>query len=158
MKDATFGKSAESAGELEVFEAGEVAVEVRFFGDVAEMVFEAGGVIADVLAVEENPTLGGVQEAGHHFHGGGLAGAVGAEIAGDLAWAHGEGDMVDDGLAAKSLGQIADLEHGQRSVSVRWSLVSGRLRQAHITANGMITEVSVGSSATNVNRARAPFA
>jgi hypothetical protein len=97
---------------LEIFKSGQIAVQIRLFGNVAKTLFEAGSVVADVAAVEENLTLGGVQESCHHFDSGGFAGTIRAEIPGDLAGVHGEVDMIHHGLATESLDQIAYLEHG----------------------------------------------
>ena len=48
----------------------------------------------------------------HDPHGGGLAGAVGAEEAGDPAGLGGEGDVVDGGEPAVRLGEGLDFDHG----------------------------------------------
>ncbi len=53
-------------------------------------------------------TGGGTVETEDHPHGGRLAGAVGAEEAGDNAWANGKGDVVDGKRAVVSLGQVMD--------------------------------------------------
>jgi hypothetical protein len=43
---------------LEVFEAGEVGVDLGFFGDVAEMGAEGGEIFVDVAAAEEDFAVG----------------------------------------------------------------------------------------------------
>ena len=93
--DEGFGEVAQAADELEVFEAGEVGVDVGLLGDVAEGGAVGLEVVADALALEEDLAVGGFEEAGDDFDGGGLAGAVGADVAYDLAGTDGEVDVVD---------------------------------------------------------------
>ena len=105
--------AAEAAGELEVLAAAEVGIEVRFLGDVAEAALEALEVAADVLAVEEDASAGGFEQAGEHLDGGAFAGAVGAEIAQDLAGADGEADAIHGGRSDEGLAEIESFEHGR---------------------------------------------
>ena len=91
----------------QVFDAGEMVVEIGLFGDVAHAALVGDQVVLDGLAVEEDLAKGHLDEAGDHLHGGGLAGAVGAEIAGDLAGSRGEADVVDGGNAGEVLGDTA---------------------------------------------------
>ena len=95
--DSRCGEVAELGDHGEVFGAGEMGVEVRLFGDVAHAALVGDEVVLDGLAVEENFAGGHFDEAGDHLHGGGFAGAVGAEVAGDFAGAGGEGHVVDGG-------------------------------------------------------------
>ena len=55
--------------------------------------------------------VGGVIQAHHGAHGGGLPGAVGAQEAGHAAGSYVEGQVVDSGRVAVHLGQAADLDH-----------------------------------------------
>ena len=57
------------------------------------------------------------QQTGQHLHGGGLAAAVGAEEAEDLAALDGEADVVDGGEVAEAARQVA--RHDDRRVIVR---------------------------------------
>ena len=85
--DEGFGHVAQAADQLEVLEAGEMGVDVGLFGDVAEGGAVGLEVVADALAVEEHLAVVGLEEAGDDFDGGGFAGAVGSEVADDLAGA-----------------------------------------------------------------------
>ena len=96
----------------EVFEAAEVGVEVRLLGHVAHALLVGDEVVLDGLALEEDLAERHFHEAGDHLHGGGFAGAVGAQVAGDLAGAGGEADAVDGGDAGETLGDVAKFEHG----------------------------------------------
>ena len=60
--------------------------------------------------ISARPSLGG-RIAGQDAHGGGLAGAVGAEEAPDLPFLHPEGNVVDRQHAGELLGQVFDLDH-----------------------------------------------
>ena len=68
------------------------------------------GLGHDVVAGDGGGAGGGGDEARKHAHGGGLAGAVGAEEAEDLALVEAEGDIVHRGEAAEPLGQARDLD------------------------------------------------
>ena len=65
------------------------------------------GQVDEPAAVDGGGARGGRGEADHDPHGGGLAGAVGPEEAGDPAGGRGEGDVVDGGQpAAVGLGEV----------------------------------------------------
>ena len=51
------------------------------------------------------------QEAGEHAHGGGFAGAVGAEKSDDLSLSHFKGDVIDGSRAGVPFGKIFDRNH-----------------------------------------------
>jgi hypothetical protein len=74
----------------------------------------AGGpVLGDgVEAGHPDPARVGDAQALDALDGGGLAGAVRAEDAEDLALLDAEGDTVDDGSAAVGLAQVADFDDG----------------------------------------------
>jgi hypothetical protein len=98
--DETFGQVAQAADELEVLERGEVGVDVRFLRDVAE-----GGAVgleigANALPFEEDLAAVGFEQAGDDLDGGGLAGAVGTNVADDFAGAKAEADVLDGRQAA----------------------------------------------------------
>ena len=80
-----------------------------------------------VHRVAEQPGLARArrQQAGEHFHGGGLAAAVGAEEAEDLAAADAETHPVHGGEIAETPGQVAGLD-GHLGVRVR-----GQWREGH---------------------------
>ena len=109
--DGALREIAETAYELEVFEAGEMRVHVGFFGDVAEGGAVGFEVVADVLAVEGDVATGGFQEAGDDLDGGGFAGAVGADVAYDFAGTDLETDLFEGKVAAVVFGDAVNLEH-----------------------------------------------
>ena len=79
--------------EAEQFLGGEELVVVGQLGQVADAL--AGDGLAHVHAEQEGGAAGGVDEAQQHVHGGGLAGAVGAEKAKDFAGADAQVEVVD---------------------------------------------------------------
>ena len=85
---------------------------MRLFGHVAHALLVGDQVALDRFAVEQDLAGGGVHQAGDHLHGGGLAGAVGAQVAGDLAGTGGKADLIDGGDAEKTFGDVAQFEHG----------------------------------------------
>jgi hypothetical protein len=62
-------------------------------------------------AVHGHPACCWGVEAEDQAHGGGLAGAVGPQEAGDLVRGHGEGEVVDGQRVAVALGQAGGLDH-----------------------------------------------
>ncbi len=110
--DEGLGQVAQAADELEVLEAGEVGVDVGLLGDVAEGGAVGLEIVADALAFEEHLAVGGLEEAGDDLDGGGFAGAVGTDVADDLAGTEAKADVVDGGKATIAFGESFDLEHG----------------------------------------------
>ena len=87
--------------------AGVHAAGVEDGADEAGRLAEVGvadAAVADVAVV-------GAGEPDHHPHGGGLAGAVGADEAGDPAGGHGEAEVVDGDAVAVGLGEGVDGDH-----------------------------------------------
>ena len=88
--------------------AGEEVVQRLALGDQADRPVDLL-VAPDRLAVEGDGAGGGRQEAGHHVDQRGLAGAVGAEQAGD-AGADGHRDVVDRDDVAVPAGDVVELQ------------------------------------------------
>ena len=88
-----FGDFEQAAIEVEQVPAGHAIVEVGFFGQIAELVFDV--VVAHRLA--QNVGVAGCREdeAQQHFDGGGFAGAVAAQEAEDFAFFDLEIEVVD---------------------------------------------------------------
>ena len=97
------GQIAQLAHHDEVFQAAQMRVEVRLFGHVAHALLVGDQVALDGLAVEEDLAGGHLDQAGDHLHGGGFARAVRAQVAGHLAGARREADVVHGGDAGESL-------------------------------------------------------
>ena len=74
---------------------------------------------------------GHLHEPGDHLHGGGLARAVRAQVAGHLAGARRKADVVDGGDAVEPFGNVAKFEHGLVILcsNLQW-LSSGTARQS----------------------------
>ncbi|CAM5739353.1 hypothetical protein SAFG77S_01449 [Streptomyces afghaniensis] len=89
---------------------GEEVVHRLPLGDDADVLVDLL-VAPHRLAVEGDRAGGGGQEAAHHVDEGGLAGAVGAEQAGD-AGTDGHGDVVDGDHVAEPAGDVVDGERG----------------------------------------------
>ena len=108
------GRAVEIAGDADVVEDGEGAEE-------ANVLKRAGDAELDDLidtqsgngaAVKRDGALGGLVDAGDEIEDGGLAGAVGADEADELVFAHGESDGVDGGEAAETDRGLVELEEG----------------------------------------------
>ena len=55
-------EAAQAAHQLQIFEAREIRVQDRLFGDVAEPALERDRVLADVAAVEQHLAVGGLDQ------------------------------------------------------------------------------------------------
>jgi hypothetical protein len=64
------------------------------------------GLVADVQVVDQYAALIGLDQADDHVEAGGLAGAVGAEQADDLAAVDRQADVTHDLAAFVALGQV----------------------------------------------------
>ena len=107
------GNTAQVGDHGEIFDTGEVVVEIGLFRDVAHAAFVGDEVVVDGFAIEENPAGGHLDEAGDHFHGRGLAGAIGSEVAGDFSGTCGEGDVIDGGNSGEVFGDALQFEHSR---------------------------------------------
>jgi hypothetical protein len=95
---------AQAAGELQIFAAAEVGIEVWFLGDVPEAALVTFEISAYILAVKEDAAAGRLQQSGEHLDGGALASAVGSEIPEDLAGMDGEAHRIHGGWSDEALG------------------------------------------------------
>ena len=106
------GQAAQLADHHQVLQAAQVRVEMRLFGHVAHALLVGDQVALNALAVEQDLAGGRLHQAGDHLHGGGLAGAVRPQVAGDLAGAGGKAHVIDGGDAEEAFGNVAQFEHG----------------------------------------------
>jgi hypothetical protein len=95
--------------ELDVVADGEVGEEGVVLKDGADAAFE-GPESGEGAAVEEDVAARGDFEAGDEAEGGGLAATGGAEEGEELAFADGEREVVDGGVAGKFLAESSQFE------------------------------------------------
>src|SRR5439155_14885702 len=99
--------------EVEVFVDRNVAVVGQRVGDVTDEAVGLLRLLDDADAVDVGVAGGGLLEGGEDAHGGGLAGAVGADEAEDLAGGEGERDVAHGAGGAVVLAEVVDLDaHG----------------------------------------------
>ena len=110
---------AEDGGEVvEVLACGEVGVDGRRLGDVAD---PGAQVAVARRTAEDGEGAGDVRlRADDRPHQGGLAAAAGAEQAGDAAARDGEAEPVEDGAATAYDTQADGLDGGGRAGSRRF--------------------------------------
>jgi hypothetical protein len=99
-------EAVHAADEVQVLGCGEAAEEGQAFGDNADLTLEFHGAGSGVEAEDLDGAGGGCEQAGEHLDGSGLAGAVGAEEAKELAGGDGEVDVLDGGEVAEAAGEI----------------------------------------------------
>src|SRR5689334_19249424 len=99
---------------------------MRLLGDIAHAALETDPVLPDVAAVKEDLSGGGLDQSGENFDGGALAGAVGPDVAEDLAGMNGEADTIHCRDAVKPLDQATNFEHV-------FTVTVGRLVCGHFT-------------------------
>lgn len=105
-------EASQTTDELQVLKTAEVRVDVGFVRHVSERRTEAGHILADVLALEEDVASARLKDAGDDLDRRRLAASVGAEIADDLARCDVEADAVDGRYAAIPFGEVLDREYG----------------------------------------------
>jgi hypothetical protein len=119
----------EAGDEFEVLADRQVLVERELLRHVADLALDAQALGADVEAEHRAFAFVGREQAAHDADGGGLARAVGAEEADDLAFRHRHRDVVDNGLVAEALDQPMDVDGihfpASRSTSTIWPGCSG---------------------------------
>ena len=106
------GEPADLGAEAEEAADRHVVVERGGLGQVADLAFRRGGVADDGDAADLGIAGGRRQEAGDHPHGGGFAGAVGAEEAEHFAFPDGKREVIDGGLLSELFRQVLDFDHG----------------------------------------------
>ena len=103
-------EAAKASDKLEKFAAGEIWIEIGFFGDVADAALVSGEIVEDAASVEQDAAGARLQEADEHSYGGAFAGAVRTEVADDVATFDAEADVINGCDAGEAAGEIADLE------------------------------------------------
>ena len=92
---------------IEVLPDGQFGVERERLRHIADAVARTHVVRLERLAEQQRLALARRQQAGQHFHGRGLAAAVRAEEAEDLAALDGEAHAIDRGEVAEPAGEVA---------------------------------------------------
>ena len=100
----------DAGDEVEVFFDAQVFVQAEFLRHVADLALDLARLAADVEAQASAAALVGREQAAQHADRGGLAAAVGAQKAVDLALAHLQVDPVDDGARPVALAQAAHVD------------------------------------------------
>ncbi len=118
-------QAVEPADHLEVLVAGQVLVDRGVLPRETDPRADAGGVLQHVDAGDRGTACVGLDQRGQHPHGGGLAGAVGAEQRQHLALRNGEVEALERLDLLVSLDQPG----GQDHVTHRISLSSVRQRR-----------------------------
>ena len=122
---AAVGQRVEPGDEVQVLLDRQVFVEAEALGHVADLELDRRGLGQDIEAEAGAATAIGLQQSAEHADGRGLAAAVGAEEAPDLARRHLERDAVDDGTIAETFRQAFDIDrerriHGIGLASIGW--------------------------------------
>jgi hypothetical protein len=103
-------KVVEPGDEIEVLLDRQVLVEGKALRHVADFAANAAAVAAHVETEHGALALVGRQQAAHHADGRRLAGAVGTEKAGDLAFGNLHRDVIDHGAAGVTLDHAANID------------------------------------------------
>ncbi|MNK90611.1 hypothetical protein D3C87_1106720 [compost metagenome] len=112
---AAVGHGVDAGHELEVLADRQVFPVGKALCHIADVALDLGGLLQDVEAQAGARARVRRQQPAHHADGGGLAAAVGAEEAEDLAARHLHGQVVDHVLVAEALVQPLDVDR-QRAV------------------------------------------
>ena len=107
-------KSLNPTAEPQIFTDPHVPVKGDGFREVANLAPSFHGVAVHVQAVDGGGPAGGRKETGEHPDGGGLASSVRSEEADHFALLHFEGGPGHRQMAAKTLGEVVNLDHFAR--------------------------------------------
>ena len=102
------GQAVDPAEEVQVFLGGQVLIEGKALGHVADVLFDPVVFPDDVEAAHPAGAAGGQQQAVQHADGGGFARAVGPQKAEDLPLLHLEADVVHRLKSPEMAGEILD--------------------------------------------------
>ncbi len=105
------GKAADLRDEIQELARRHVAIGGRAFRQIAEARLRGDGVGLDIMAADRDAARRRREIARDHLHGGGFAGAVGAEEAQHLAFGDGKVDAGDGGNGAEIPGQFFNDDH-----------------------------------------------
>src|SRR5581483_8997534 len=103
--------AVELADELEKFAAAELFINERTVGNEAGDRFGPLRRAHHIVAAEQDPARGCLQDAHHHPDRRRFAGAVGAEKAEDFTRRHDQVEIVDGGEPAVAFGKVDELDH-----------------------------------------------
>ncbi len=109
--------AVDAGDEEQVLLDGQVLVEREPLRHVAGEALDLAGPRADVEAEAGALAAVGRQQPAQHPHGGGLAGAVGAEEAGGAPFLHRDGDVAHHTPAAEALVEAAHVDRSRHGVS-----------------------------------------
>ena len=130
------GQVVDAGVEAQVLVDGQVLEQRELLAHVADAALGPLGVGDDVLAEDADAARLRGDRAGEHADRRGLAAAVGAEEAEDLAASHVEVDAVDGGEVAEALGQAA---HGDGDVG---GVTVAPLRERGCSGMGSVTSAT----------------
>ncbi|TPW04414.1 MAG: hypothetical protein FD124_2626 [Alphaproteobacteria bacterium] len=105
-----------------------LAIERRALRQISHALLRAAAVLRDIDAEHLCEPVFRLQVAGDHAHGGGLAGAVGAEKTHHFTDIDGKADVVDGDPATKTFPQAFDLQQHVRPFGI--SQAAGVYRQS----------------------------
>ena len=100
------------SGIVQVIGDGHFGVDGEVFRQVAQRALDVASVRFQIQTADARAPRTGFEIAAEHFHDGGLARAVVAEEADDLALVNGEGNLIDCRVPAVIPGQRLCIDHG----------------------------------------------
>src|ERR1017187_4034500 len=103
--------ASQAAAQLQIFAAGEMRIEVRFFGDVTDAPLEGGEIVMHASAPIEDPALGRLDQPGEHFHRGAFPGPVRPQKPKNLARTNLETDIPHGGGMLVIFRERANFKH-----------------------------------------------
>ena len=99
---------------------------MRIFGNIADLLLEAGHVLEHGTSLIQDVAVGRLDQSHDDLYRRRLTRTVRAEIAGHRSRRGGEADSVDRGNGAKVLLEIANFEHGG-DLTLLWIDTAARL-------------------------------
>ena len=105
----------ESGVQIQIAAHAQFFIQRKRLRHIADTHFRIQAARVYRLAQQRGGAFGRLQQTSQHFHGGGLAAAVAAEKAENLAFLNGKADMIHSSKIAETLGQPVRFHRGRRS-------------------------------------------
>ena len=155
------GEAVDAGDELQILLDGKVLIEAEALRHVADVALDLVALGQDVVAERRAPAAVRREQPAHHAQRRGLAGAVGAEEAVDLAAHHAHGQVAHHHLAVEGLGEAFDLDRDGSVLLVHLRAWLAPAVPCSATDTGWPTRRSAGrsgvASTRNTRRARSSW-
>jgi hypothetical protein len=105
--------SSEPADQLQVFRAGQIGIEMRLLGHVAERRLVGKEIGEHVASIQQHSAVGRCEQSREHLDRGAFAGSIRAEEAKHFTRTYFEREIADRGQRTIAFAKVLNREHGR---------------------------------------------